>query len=383
MVRVSGTGRISGSATFRMLSEGNGGGGENGGGDGNDVSFQNLISLGENNSIAITSSGLYKWGAFLDGGDMGNATSPTLLTASPSFAFVNFNAYNAFSGKNALTANGERWTWLGQAAPTQADEEYRWSNFARSDGPLEMGVQTDGTLWAFSGFDMSGASGIEGGYSGGFVRAGTDTDWKQVALDGFGANSYALKQDGRLFGAGFNYTDFENPLHVQIGNDSDWKTISVFGQGNHQLALKNNGTLWVWGQNQAGQLGTGNTDSVASPTQIQSGQTWKSIAAGTGRSFAVRSDGTLWAWGSNEIDFEVYGALGTGSTASENLLTPTQIGADTDWSHVVTGNNHAVAVKQDGSVYAWGGNSNGQLGLGDTTNRTSPTLIAGLNLLAA
>ncbi len=81
---------------------------------------------------------------------------------------------------------------------------------------------------------------------------------------------------------------------------------------------------------------------------------------------ALKSDGTLWAWGGND-----YGQLGDGTTASQD--TPTQIGSATTWSAIAAGWSHTVGLKPDGTLWAWGYNANGELGDGTTVNRNTPT----------
>jgi len=82
---------------------------------------------------------------------------------------------------------------------------------------------------------------------------------------------------------------------------------------------------------------------------------------------AIKTDGTLWAWGWNG-----YGQLGLGDTT--NRLTPTQVGTDTDWIHVEGGFCHIIGEKSDGRLFGWGCNFAGQLGLGNTSTAvTSPT----------
>ena len=100
------------------------------------------------------------------------------------------------------------------------------------------------------------------------------------------------------------------------------------------------------------------------------------MAAGTNHTLAVRTDGTLWAWGDNS-----YGQLGDGTTTAR--LVPTQVGTATDWQSVAAGGEHTLAVGTDGTLWAWGSNSYGQLGDGQPYYTATPLLIYPLTPTAA
>ena len=131
--------------------------------------------------------------------------------------------------------------------------------------------------------------------------------------------------------------------------------------------------LQTWGYGDSGQLGDGTTITKSSPIQIGSLTTWASIASGAGANYALKTDGTLWAWGGNSS-----GGLGQGNTTSRS--SPVQIGALTTWAKVDASgwNNYAKAVKTDGTLWVWGRNNIGQLGLGNTTNYSSPKQLGAL-----
>ncbi len=95
---------------------------------------------------------------------------------------------------------------------------------------------------------------------------------------------------------------------------------------------------------------------------------WKTISAGTFHSLGIKTDGTLWAWGNNSNN-----QLGDGTSINKN--TPVQIGTDTNWKKVFAAEKYSVAIKTDGTLWAWGNNQFGSLGDGTTTNRTTPTKI--------
>jgi alpha-tubulin suppressor-like RCC1 family protein len=157
-----------------------------------------------------------------------------------------------------------------------------------------------------------------------------------------------LRSDGTIWSAGGGGAD-TSP--VQIGTDNDWASIS---SDTHTLALKSNGTLWVWGCNQMGEFGNGTTSETCSwysPIQIGADNTWVKVSTGFHVSLALKSNGTLWAWG-----FNCGGQLGDGTTIGRH--SPVQIGTDTNWVSISAGDYRSVAIKSDGTLWTWGGDQN-------------------------
>ncbi len=136
------------------------------------------------------------------------------------------------------------------------------------------------------------------------------------------------------------------------------------------------GRIGVLGKNTYGQFGTGTTDgatmNLTSVTQIGSDADWIDVACGKYHSLALKANGTLWAWGYNNA-----GQLGDGSTT--NQISPVQIGSDTDWKQFDGGENFTLAIKTDGTLWAWGDNSYGQFGNGTTTASLTPVQIGADN----
>ncbi len=138
---------------------------------------------------------------------------------------------------------------------------------------------------------------------------------------------------------------------------------------NYNLGIKLDGTLWAWGFNSNGQLGTGNTwYGQNGPIQIGTDSNWLKVSAGGTHSLAIKSNGTLWAWGDNQ-----YGQLGDGTIITRS--TPVQIGTATNWLAVEASLFLSLALKTDGTLWSWGANNSGQLGLGNYTNKTTPTQV--------
>jgi alpha-tubulin suppressor-like RCC1 family protein len=147
----------------------------------------------------------------------------------------------------------------------------------------------------------------------------------------------------------------------------------------HTLAIRHDGTLWAWGKNDKGQLGRNNTTSYPKPVQVGTDKTWAAVAAGDYVSFGLKKDGTLWSWGANDD-----GLLGNGATSATPRLVPDQVckvsGPACYGNRYVSmsaGAKHVLALKNDGTVWAWGRNPDGELGDGTRTNRFYPTQIYG------
>jgi len=142
---------------------------------------------------------------------------------------------------------------------------------------------------------------------------------------------------------------------------------------NHNLALKTDGTVWAWGDNAYGQLGDGTTSTESAiPVQVAGLTGVTAIAAGGYHSLALKNDGTVWAWGYN-----FYGQLGAGTTTDSAI--PVQVAGLTGVTAVAADDYHSLALKNDGTVWAWGNNAYGSLGDGTTTNSATPVQVAGLS----
>jgi RHS repeat-associated protein len=148
--------------------------------------------------------------------------------------------------------------------------------------------------------------------------------------------------------------------------------VGVSAGSYSSLALKSDGTVWAWGLNSVGQLGVGTPDSVAHATAQQVPlSNVVAIAEGYAHSLAVKSDGTVWAWGYNSN-----GQLGDGTIT--NRSSPTQVPGLSGIVSVAAGYNYSLALRADGTVWAWGANASGQLGLGNnnTTEFHTPQQVA-------
>jgi alpha-tubulin suppressor-like RCC1 family protein len=196
--------------------------------------------------------------------------------------------------------------------------------------------------------------------------------WREVSA---GQNfTLAIKSDGTMWGwgangnlLGLNGVTANQNQPVQIGTANDWMTVSA--GGNHSLAVKTNGTLWAWGSGIMGQLGNGVFNSATwTVTQLGTATDWMKVSAGSEFSLAIKNTGTLWSWGLNNT-----GQLGIGNTTNQNV--PVQVGTATNWADIDAGNQHSLALDTAGFVYAWGNNTFGQLGDGTNTTSLVPIVI--------
>jgi alpha-tubulin suppressor-like RCC1 family protein len=209
------------------------------------------------------------------------------------------------------------------------------------------------------------------------------TNW--ASMGPIKSNSACIKTDGRLWlwggnlhgnlgnnTAGFDKTS--SPVQTVAGG-TNWRQITASSFGSSS-ATKTDGSLWTWGQNSSGQLGDNTTISKSSPIQtIASGFNWSTVSSGSRSIYSIKTDGSLWAWGSN-----TNGQLG--NNAITDVSSPIQtIASGTNWRQVAAGYFFAVATKTDGTLWLWGANSSGQLGDNTTISKSSPiqTIAGGTN----
>ena len=242
------------------------------------------------------------------------------------------------------------------------------------------GIKSDGTLWMW-GANSNGQLGDNTitGKSSPVQTVSSTTKWKIVATDG--DSVAAIKTDGTLWTWGKNNygqlgdntnTNKSSPVQTVAGGNS-WKFVTVNGQSMH--AIKIDGTLWAWGFNSYNNLGTSNNTHYSSPTQIGS-SSWLTVCTGRTSAGAIRSDGTLWMWGLNN-----YGHLGDNTTTGKNSPVQT-IAGGSNWKQIQTGYKHSGGIKNDGTLWMWGKNGYGALGVGtNELGRSSPvqTIAGGSN----
>jgi len=154
-------------------------------------------------------------------------------------------------------------------------------------------------------------------------------------------------------------------------------TPAIAAGANHSVALAGDGTVWAWGDNEKGQLGDDSTHRRLAPVQVKDFFDVVAVAAGRTHSVALKNDGTVWAWGQNEL-----GQLGDGTTSSRAL--PVQVQGLEGVIAVASHDTHTLALRGDGTVWAWGDNGRGQLGNGTWVSHSAvPVQTQGLANMSA
>ncbi len=277
-----------------------------------------------------------------------------------------------------------------------------------------VGIAEDGSLWSW-GKNGKGQLGDgtkidknipvrvqKTGTTAGTFVANT-TKWKVVVAGSY--HTVAIDIDGHLWSWGGNDSGQlgdgtkiakSTPVRVrQVGEtaeafiDNTMKWNAVAAGDNHTVGIAEDGSLWSWGKNGKGQLGDGTKIAKSTPVRVQKTGTteeplvdnitkWKVVAAGSYRTVGIAEDGSLWSWGKNDN-----GELGDGTTTNKSIPVQVQkkteeggfVDNTTKWKAVSTGDNHTVGIDSDGNMWSWGLNDYGQLGDGTKTNKSIPVPV--------
>ena len=323
------------------------------------------LSAGDSHTLALCSDGtVAAWGSNFSG-QLGNGTT------TDSSVPIQVNSFGALSSKRVIAIAAG-------------------SNHS-------LALCSDGTMaaWGYNNFGQlgNGTSSISNlpvtVYNGGALSG------KQVVSIAAGQYfSLALLSDGKVASWGesghgeLGRTGGSNTLPGLVDTSGVLlnKTITNIAAGaRHSMALCSDGTLTTWGYNSSGQLGNNSTTASAVPVKVTTagsylaGRTVIAVTAGGNHNLALCSDGSLAAWGSNSS-----GQLGTAS--GSNLLPAGVSKTGALLSKTVTtmagGVSHSLALCSDGTLAAWGANSNGQLGTGNNTSSGVPQLVSTAALLA-
>lgn len=313
---------------------------------------------------------------------------PPIVTPPTSSSYTVLNLAQGESSTFVLRSDNTLWSWgwngegeLGLGLDTDLyTEVFTPTQVTGSWIDVQAGaynmfaIKSDNTLWA-AGSNTEGQLGVgDMGYINNKISMTqvSGSNWSKVSPSiNYGTHTVGLKTDGTLWAWGGNgYGELGNGTTggnetspIQIGSDTNWSYVHAGSE--RSFAIKTNGTLWGWGNNAGGELGDGTTTSHNTPTQVGAYSNWTKIASTWHTSFGIRSNGTLWGTGNLSDILNV-----------ADTDTFTQIGSDTNWSDIVCGYEQCYATKTTGQVYVWGYNGSEYcLGLGDTTNRDTPTLI--------
>ncbi|XP_063067655.1 RCC1 and BTB domain-containing protein 1 [Engraulis encrasicolus] len=212
------------------------------------------------------------------------------------------------------------------------------------------------------------------------------TSIRQACVFGTSANeAIYITHDDEVFVVGLNCSnclgtgDSQSTIvPKRLDSLSGKKVASLsYGSGPHVLLSTEDGELFAWGHNGYSQLGNGNTNQGVAPTLVThnlQNKRIREVACGSHHSMAVTSEGELYAWGYNNC-----GQVGSGSTA--NQPTPRKVSHCLQNKHVASitcGQTSSMAVVDNGEVYGWGYNGNGQLGLGNNGNMLVPSRLVAL-----
>ncbi len=249
----------------------------------------------------------------------------------------------------------------------------------------------DGTLWEWGNNNSGQLAESTDDTKYLLIRQLKMTGVKSISAGGY--HSLALKNDGTVWAWGYNLngqlgdgTNITRPAPVQV-NISNVTTI--FAEGLDSFALKDDGTLWGWGVNFYGQLGDGTNINRPLPVRIPIDNV-KAVSSNNGRTVALKDDGSVWAWGCNIFEENQTGWYRTGflgvNSADKFVLSPARVDGLDNVKDVAAGGTFTIALKNDGTVWAWGDGSDGQLGNGikingplDDPYQSTPIHVIGLS----
>lgn len=238
----------------------------------------------------------------------------------------------------------------------------------------------DGTVWTW-GYNFVGQLG----------DGTTNSSSSPVKVDGLSKiskvaagymHSMALKDDGSVWAWGWNeYGQLGNgsnlnqtePAKVQNLED----VVAIEGGSYHSIASTKDGEVYTWGRNDSWQLGPNTSSTIILPYRVEGIDKVADVGAGLNFSVALKKNGTVWTWGNNGD-----GQLGDGTYYSSNGV-PVQATGLEDVIDIAAGDRHIVALTDDGDVWAWGRNTDGQLGDGKATSSNKPTKVPGMTDVVA
>jgi len=308
------------------------------------------IAVGGTSSYVIKPDGtLWAWGGN-EFGQIGNGTYETQY--SPIRVMRNIVAVTASNEKiMALRSDGSVWSWgmrgeqmnnasdISHLTPVRILDNVRHISTSNSH---RVAIKTDGSLWTWgTPYGLTHDGYFVAHYSTPIHKM-DDVVYASAGFD----YTAAIKADGSLWTWGRGRIEpqqmMEDVKHVSVGHE-------------YVLVIKNDGSLWGWGSNNFAQLSDEVSRYHSSPIKIMEDVSF--VVAGDKNVMAIRTDGSLWGWGDN-----FFGQLGNGNF--EPSLYPIKIMDDVVYVSLLRGRTsdiHVMAIKTDGSLWAWGCNRFGQL----------------------
>ena len=236
-------------------------------------------------------------------------------------------------------------------------------------------ILEDGSLYAW-GNNQSGILGVgDEANTNTPTKVNLPSKIKELIITG--SSAYALMEDSSLYSWGDNYSG-----QLGVGDEANTNTptkVNLPGKikelittGLSSYAILEDGSLYSWGDNSDGQLGVGDEENRNTPTKVNLPGKIKELITTGSSVYALMEDSSLYAWGNNES-----GKLGVGDEVNRN--TPTKVNLPGKIKKLITSSSASYAILEDGSLYAWGYNYYGELGIGSNEDKNTPTKVTAIN----
>lgn len=391
------------------------------------------VSIGYSSAYAINSLGeLYSWGSN-NYGELGTGGSysytPVKIGTANNWVKVSVGNYSVA----AINTLGELYTWgynnygqlgngtnINNAVPNKIGISYRWSHVGVGDYHM-VGITTSGEMYSW-GFGGTGQLG-DGTYTGKSTptRIGTASNWVKVVC---GPNhNLAINSNNQLFGWGDNIygqlgdgTTVPRSTPVQAGSSSNWSSNYFTTGYYHSMAINSLGELYTWGYNNFGQLGDGTNTNKTVTNKIANLTSYSCVSAGYFSSWIIKDNGNLYSAGYTPYTAQTSGQIFNRLGSDVNITNATnivQIAAGDTFSTIINNygqhyvttvqaasssvyanagftltplngvksisasnrGDYYLAIDSSNNLYGAGNNSYYQMGVGNFTNKFSPSLI--------
>ncbi|MNJ98463.1 Regulator of chromosome condensation (RCC1) repeat protein [compost metagenome] len=360
------------------------------------------VSAGSNQTCAIRSDNqLFCWGNNAHGqlgdGTTNNSNVPVAVSSTSGGVDSWIQVTVGSNQTCAIRSDGRLFCWglntshqLGDGTATTSSIPVAvtspsggvdlWKHVSNRSADHACAIRSDDKLfcWGMGSYGRLGNGGSSNLSVPTAVSPSPDggSSWKKVDVQEYSACAIAM--DDKMFCWGHNgygqlgkgdTSDAVVPASLQAAGGWDtqlWKQVAA---GIHACALRSDDRIFCWGNNSAGELGTGSTSNSSFPVNLQntsgwSSQSWKKISSSVTHSCGIRYDGRLACWGSN-----AYGNFGDGTTQDSSI--PRVVGSQT-WKQVTaTSQIFTCAIRSDDQLFCTGRNTSSQLGNGGTTQSAS------------